>query len=99
MEETLTIISANELKRVLFSIVQHQLPVCIRYRTMGQLWHPNFLRMIKIEENNGILFHDETRKRLISLPDVSSITQFEVDRPVDFLKAGFHYQVSDELSG
>jgi hypothetical protein len=97
MEETLTIISAAELKKVLFSIIRHELPVCIRYRTIGQLWHPNYLRIIKVEDNSAIVFHDETRKRLIFLPDVSAITQFEVDRPVHFLKAGYHYQVSDEI--
>jgi hypothetical protein len=96
MEATTTLISATELKRLLHSI-QEQRQARIRYRTIGRLWHPNFLRIIKIEENKSVLFHDETRKRLIELPDFSTIVQFELDSKLFLYEPNCHYEISEEI--
>ena len=95
MEET-TIISLSELKNLLVSIGAHQLQISIRYRTLGQLWYPNFLRVIKMEGDRSVLFHDEIRKKLISLPDLSRIIQFELDGKHYPFEPNYHYEVSDE---
>jgi hypothetical protein len=96
MEETIMMVSVNELKRLILSIHENQLQVCIRYRTIGQLWHPNFLRIIKITESSAVLFHDAIRKRLILLSDLSSIIQFELDGRLNTFEPNFHYLVSNE---
>ena len=98
MEATITVIPLNELRRLIFSIVQHESKTCIRYRTMGQLWNPNFMRIIKIEEDKRVLFHDESRKRIISLPDLSTIVQFELDSKYYPFEPNCHYQVSETVS-
>jgi hypothetical protein len=98
MEATITVIPLSELRRLLFSIAQNEIKLCIRYRTMGQLWYPNFMRIIKIEEDKRVLFHDETRKRIISLPDLSTIVQFELDGKFYPFEPNCHYQVSETFS-
>lgn len=93
-----TMVSQLELKRLLSSLTQQKLPVCIRYRTIGQLWYPNFLRVVKIDEGKSALFHDDTRNKLISLPDVSRIIQFELDSRFLQFEPNYHYQVADDAT-
>jgi len=95
MEAAETVISVDDLKRVVSLIVERKLRTSIRFRTVGQLWYPNFLRVVKIEDGKRILFHDEKRKFFISLRDLSAISQFELDSRIDPLEANFHYQVAD----
>lgn len=97
MEATTTLISATELKKLLVLIQEHEHRVCIRYRTIGRLWHPNFLRILKIAEDKSVLFHDETRKRVIQLPDFSTIVQFELDGKLHPYEPNCHYQVTEEF--
>lgn len=89
-------ISLGELRDLLISIGAHQLQISIRYRTLGQLWYPNFLRVVKLEGERSVLFHDEIRKKLISLTDLSRIIQFELDGKHYPFEPNFHYQVSHE---
>ena len=95
MEAATAIISVKELKKHIFSIVKDKQKISIRFRTVGQLWYPNFLRIIKIDDDKRILFHDEKRKFFISLRDLSAITQFELDGRLGPLEPNFHYQVTE----
>ena len=63
---------------------------------MGQLWYPNFLTVLKIEQDKSILFHDQTRKKLIALADLNRIIQFELDGKIYPFEPNSHYQVSDD---
>lgn len=96
MEATTTLVSSIDLEALLFSIAQHEPGICIRYRTLGQLWYPNFLKIIDIQGGRTILFHDEHREKIISLSDPSRIVQFELDSRFRQFEPNFHYQVSDE---
>jgi hypothetical protein len=98
MEATTSVISVSDLKKLLFSMAQENYNVCIRYRTLGQLWYPNFLRIIKVVGDKRVMFHDETRKRLISIPDLSNIIQFELDGKIYPFEPNYHYQVSDNVN-
>jgi hypothetical protein len=89
------VISVSDLKKLLLSLAHQENQVCIRYRTIGQLWYPNFMRTIKIVADTRVLFHDETRKRLISLPDFSTIIQFELDGKLYPYEPNCHYQVDN----
>ena len=95
MEASTTVISGTDLQRTLYSIYENNLRVNIRFRTLGQFWYPNFVRVLKIEDGKSILFHDEGRKFFFSLRDFSVITEFEIDNSLDSLEPNFHYQVTD----
>jgi hypothetical protein len=88
------LVSVNELKRLLFTIFEGSQPTHIRYRLLGQLWHPNFLRVVKISNDPGVVFYDPSRNTLLSLADLSSIIQFELDCPLHSFQPNFHYQVT-----
>lgn len=94
MEDNKTLVSVNELKRLLFAILEGHFPINIRYRMIGQLWHPNFLRVLKISDESGVVFYDATRNSLLSLADLSTIIQFEMDCPLHNFQPNFHYQVT-----
>lgn len=96
MEATTSLITMSELQKLLSSMVQQQTQVSIRYRTLGQLWYPNFMRVIKLEQGKSVLFHDEIRRKLIALPDLTRIIQFELDGRCYPFEPNCHYQVSDE---
>ena len=96
MEATTTMISVSELEKLLFSISKHEHQICIRYRTIGQLWHPNFLRILKIEDGKRVLFHDETRKQLVQLHDFYTIAQFELDSRLYPYEPNCHYHIFEE---
>lgn len=89
-----TVFSVNDLKGLFAAIVHHPYPVNLRFRTLGQLWYPNFLRIVKMEEGNRVLFHDDERKFFISLRDLSAITEFELNASAGGFEAFTPYQVS-----
>lgn len=94
MEDTRVAISVNELKKTLSAIFESDLGVQIRFRTLGHLWYPNFVRILKIENGQGILFFDEGQNFFISLRDLSAITEFEIDTGLYPLEPNYHYQVT-----
>lgn len=93
MEAATTVTTIQDLNQIIQSIIENNLPVGIRFRTLGQLWYPNFLRVLKMDDKRVLLF-DETRKFSISLRDLSAITQFELDSRLGAFKPNFHYQVT-----
>lgn len=84
------LVSVLELKQLLITITDNKLPVSFRYRLLGELWKPNFMRVLKVVER-GALLHDEIRNQLISVPDLYQIVQFEIDQTVHAFKPHFHY--------
>ena len=94
MEDMKMLVSVNELKRLLFTIFEGSQPINIRYRLLGQLWHPNFLRIVKMTNDSGAVFYDSSRNTLLSLADLSAIIQFELDCPLHSFQPNFHYQVT-----
>lgn len=94
MRKTKEPVRIEELKQHLNTIVENRLPVCFRYRLVGEMWQPNFMRVLKVSEE-GLLLNDEFRNKIISITDLSSIMQFEFDAPVMKLEPHFHYQLSD----
>lgn len=95
MEAAATEVSVDDLKKIVLSIAERKHKISIRFRTVGQLWYPNFLRILKVEDGKRILFHDEKRKFFISLRDLTAITQFELDGRFNGLEPNFHYQVME----
>ena len=85
-------LSVTDLQRLLVTIAEHGRGVCFRYRLMGEMWYPNFVRILKVTEK-GVLLNDESRNTIISVPDLSAVIQFEIDSSLHNFEPHFHYQV------
>jgi hypothetical protein len=93
MSEPTKKVSVLELRRLLFELKEHRPDICIRYRLLGQMWATNFLRIIRLTEK-GVLLNDENSGKLVTIPDLAQIMQFEVDKPFQMFQPYFHYDVS-----
>ena len=91
--DTKSLISVLELKRLLVTIIDFDMPVCIRYRILGEMWQSNFLRVVKVTEK-GVILNDELRNKTIILQDLTQIIQFEIDGRIHNFQPHFHYDVS-----
>lgn len=102
MEATSTLISPTELRKLLSSMISsmihENLPVCMRYRALGQLWRPGFLKVLKVDDNGSVLFYDTSGNRFVSLPDLRWIVQFELDGKIYPFQPNTHYEVEEDLS-
>lgn len=98
MKEPQTI-AVLELKRLLTELKEHRPDICIRYRLIGQMWAQNFGRVVELTDK-GVMLSDEPSKRLVSIPDVSHIMQFELDKAFQSFEPHYHYDVvtSDDWS-
>lgn len=92
MNTTSNLISALELRRLLYTIVDNHSGASFRYRVLGEMWQTNFFRVVQITEQ-GVLLIDELTNSFKSLPDLSQIVQFEIDVAVHGFLAHNHYDV------
>lgn len=92
LETTKSLISVLELKRLLVDLKEKRPDICIRYRLLGEMWVVNSMRVVMITEK-GVMLNDEQNNRMINLPDLSSIMQFEIDAPFMGFQPHFHYNV------
>jgi hypothetical protein len=67
--------------------------IAVRFRTLGELWKPHFMQIVKITER-GAIFSDESTKEFVFVPDLADIVQFEIDDRFQELQPHFHYEVS-----
>ena len=93
MEKFRNLISVVELKRLLVTIVDSYGAVCIRYRMLGEMWQPHFMRVIRVTEN-GAVFEDENDKRMVIVVDLSQMMQFEIDGRIHHYIPNNHYEVT-----
>lgn len=85
-------ISISELKQLLTFISENPGIVSIRYRLVGEMWQPNFLRVVGLTDNE-IHLQDLTTTRKICVRDLSMIMQFELDGSWQTFQPNFHYGV------
>lgn len=86
------LISVLELRRLLYTIVDNRLATCFRYRLLGEMWQPNFLRVVEITDK-GVMLNDETNNTFKCLGDLSQIMQFEIDVAVHSFMPHNHYEI------
>ena len=72
---------------MLVTISETRGTIRFRYRIVGEMWYQNFVRVLKVTEQ-GIILNDEIKNRLYSLPDLSSIIQFELDGSIYMMYLG-----------
>lgn len=85
-------ISVLTLKRLLIEIKEYRPDICVRYRLLGEMWNPSFMKVILVS-GRGILLSDESANRLISLSDLGMVMQFEIDNRFRDIQPHFHYEV------
>jgi hypothetical protein len=93
LEKIKTRISVLELKRMLVTIVDLQLPVCFRFRILGEMWQQNFMRVVKVTEK-GVVLNDEISNKTHHVTDLSHIVQFEIDQRLHTFHPHFHYDLT-----
>ena len=93
MNNTNNLISVVELRRLLYTLVDNRLEICFRYRLLGEMWQPKFLRVVQLTPR-GVLLSDEATYSLICLDDLAHIMQFELDVAVHHFLPHNHYDVN-----
>jgi hypothetical protein len=88
-----TLISVIELKRLLIELRDKRASTCIRIRLLGEMWAVNFFRIVYVTEK-GALLNDEVTDKMMMVPDLSMIMQFEIDTPFQGFQPYFHYDVN-----
>jgi hypothetical protein len=91
-----TIVSDAELKCLLTELHDKRPDICMRYRLIGEMWQPNFLRIMRVYEK-GAALHDEISNRLTFIRDLASVMQFEIDARFQNFHPHFHYEVQPML--
>lgn len=92
-QKTNTSLSVARFRQVLVAIADKKLSLGVRYRIMGEMWQPNFMRVLKVAESGGLLLHDPVKNKLIAISEISAIIQFELDGSLYDLEPYFHYGV------
>lgn len=87
-----TSVTVLELKRLLVELCDNRKDICIRFRLIGEMWKPNFLRIIDFNEQ-GLIVVDEATNKLLFLKDLAVVMQFEIDARFQAFEPHFHYNV------
>ena len=85
-----------ELKRLLHELKDLSPDIGFRYRLMGEMWQVNFLTILQFTDK-GAVFVDEATKKLVIIPELSSVMQFELDHAFRQYEAHNHYNVEPAL--
>ena len=95
-EREVGVVSTTQLRRLLTRLRDNpQSKVCIRTRGLGEMWHPNFMRVLMVTET-GVVLNDEVQGKAVIIPFVRAIIQFEIDQRFEEYEPHFHYIVKYE---
>jgi hypothetical protein len=92
-KDTNKLISVSELRRLLYNLRDHRVNVCIRFRKLGEMWKPNFMQVVDLNERGAIL-SDLTINEFIFVMDLDEIMQFELDGRFQNYEPFNHYEVT-----
>ena len=87
-------VSVPELKQMLVSILDHNLPVYIRYRLIGEMWQRNFMKVLKLTDKGALLLEVGNPDKLIIVQNLGDIIQFEIDSQFQAFQPHDHYQLT-----
>ena len=87
-----TNIPVLELRRLLYQIHDLTPGTFIRLRLIGEMWQVNHLKVIKPTEK-GVLLLDVVKNKIVSVPDLDLVVQFELDQAFQHFEPHFHYNV------
>lgn len=92
MKTSTKALSNLAFKRLVFDLRDKGRGLHVRFRLLGEMWKPNFMRLIKITER-GAIFADETTKDLVFVSDLDEVIQFELDGRFQEFQPHYHYSV------
>lgn len=84
------------LRRLLHDLRDLRPDIGVRFRLMGEMWHPNHTRVIQLTEK-GVALNDEKSNKLIFVRDLVNVMQFELDRAFQQFQPHFHYNVNTAI--
>lgn len=76
---------------MLIHISEHQPELGVRFRLAGQMWQPNFCRVVLVNDSR-VLINDEDMNKLSSV-ELDNVIQFEVDERFQAFEPHNHYNV------
>ena len=86
-------VSVLELKRLLIDLRDKRPDICVRFRLLGEMWFPHFMRIIIVTER-GVLLNNEVSDQLVRVYDLGNVMQFEIDHTFQNFKPHFHYSIN-----
>jgi hypothetical protein len=92
VDKSKNLISVLELKRLLVDLREKRPDICVRYRLLGEMWITNSLRVVHVTEK-GVILNDESKNKMVTLADLASVMQFELDAPFQGFQPHYHYDV------
>lgn len=96
MDEVITTNNNNvhvlELRRLLHALKDSGPDIGIRFRLIGEMWQSAHLRIFQITEK-GVLMRDDHANKVIYIPDLNNVMQFELDQSFQQYQPHFHYSV------
>jgi hypothetical protein len=87
-----TNVTVLQLRKLLFDLNEKRPDVCLRFRFIGELWMPSFSRISSVTEGGVILTTDHAN-RVILVPNLNNVMQFELDHNFQEFTAHHHYNV------
>lgn len=85
-------VSVLQLRRLLTELKEHRPDICVRYRLMGQMWVQHFAHVRQLTDQ-GVVLAEEHTDKLVSIPELSAVIQFEIDKSFQSYQPYFHYSV------
>lgn len=64
----------------------------IRVRLMGEMWQPIYHRVFQITDR-GVALCEEVSRKLVMIPDLGHVMQFELDQVFKQFEPHFHYAI------
>lgn len=93
MNRSKNYITTITLRNFLNDLHLRGLSLGVRFRMLGEMWKPNFMKVVKITDR-GAIFTDEATKEFVFVADLSDIVQFEIDDRHREFEPHHHYEVS-----
>ena len=85
-------ISVLELRRLLIELRDKRPDICVRFRLLGEMWFPHFMRIVLITET-GVILNNEVSNTLVKVSHLIQVMQFEIDRRFQNFMPHFHYNL------
>ena len=92
MSKGSTLVSIQDLRKLLHELDEKRVTVLVRFRLMGEMWSERFMKVIKVTDS-GAFFDDAVTRQYVHVPDLGNVIQFEIDTKWNNLQPYFHYQV------
>ena len=87
------VVPVLQLRKLLYELRDHRVNVCVRIRRLGEMWKPNFMRVVDLNDR-GAIFSDETTNEFVFVMDLTEIMQFELDNRFQSYEPYYHYEVT-----